>query len=262
MGYFCSVSVYLYYLRIPSSCCPERINTSAVPTALRVFFQLPRSCLIYPGFSEPWEQQDNSEGQGSRSSQVGVFIPLSTGLWMDHWQWGIVIGKNLCILLLEHSITWAFNIQRRSWPERVIGHSSTYEKLCFRVRSIRKLISSFPDWSVVPRVPMGKLELGYLKSKGVPGLVHSSESLSSLWEALGFLLLFQPRAVFFLMTFHPVVSTLFPPWWWLICLLGYLLLRSQWCCQKSVFLFSIFILLLFPFEHFKSNIYQLIKCSF
>ena len=50
--------VYQCYLRTPGCCCPERINMSAVPTAPRVFFQLPQSHLIYLGFSEPCEHQD------------------------------------------------------------------------------------------------------------------------------------------------------------------------------------------------------------
>ena len=44
--------VYQCYLRSPGCCCPERINMCAVPTAPRVFFQLPQSHLIYLGFSD------------------------------------------------------------------------------------------------------------------------------------------------------------------------------------------------------------------
>ena len=50
----------------------------------------------------------------------------------------------------------------------------------FQSEVYQKVNQFIPDWSVVPSVPMGKLGLGYLKSKGLPELVHSSESLSSL----------------------------------------------------------------------------------
>ena len=39
------------------SCCPERMNVSAVPTAPRVFFQPLSSRLAYPEFNEHYEQQ-------------------------------------------------------------------------------------------------------------------------------------------------------------------------------------------------------------
>ena len=167
---------------------------------------------------------------------------------MDHRQWGIVIEKNLCILLLEHSVTWAFNLQRRSWPKRGIGHSGIYKKLCFRVMSIRKLISSFLTVNFTGG-SCGEIEIGHLKPKEAPGSVHSSE-----WEALAFLflflLMFQPRAIF-LPT--PFFLTVFPPQW-VTCLPG-----IQWCRQKSVLSFDIFFILLFPVEHLKSNICQLIR---
>ena len=49
---------------------------SVVPTAPRVFFQLPWSRLTYPGFSEQFERQDKLSGGYDRAwSRVPYLLP-------------------------------------------------------------------------------------------------------------------------------------------------------------------------------------------
>lgn len=57
-GPLLSTLVFKWSLETPGCFCPERMNVSAAPTAPWVFFRLPRSRLIHPGFSDQCERQD------------------------------------------------------------------------------------------------------------------------------------------------------------------------------------------------------------
>lgn len=90
--------------------------------------------------------------------------------------------KHLLVGLRCQVVTWAFNVQRRSWPKRGLGHSDVCKKLCCGVRSIRKLISSFLTVSFTQGLLEGNCDWA--------PQVQGSPWASSIWTVPLFLLLF------------------------------------------------------------------------
>ena len=195
-------------------------------------------------------------GKSIFQSWVGQFPVLSPHLGRsDSSLW--VIFKTLRERALSpfQGFSWAPSVGLKRVLVGLWCQAIPVEKLQGEV--YQKVNQLIPHCQFHPRLLWG---IRCLKAKGAPGPLHSV--FLSFYHMRGpCLLLFffcfsrgQSSPVFPL----PPVSTLFLPQWVLTSLQVTHLPGIQCHCQKSGVSFCIFIfLLLFPVEHFKSNIYQL-----
>ena len=102
-GPLLSTLVFKKSLETPGCCCPERMNMSAVPTAPWVFFQLPRSHLIHPGFSDQCEQQDT----------IIIYFQESASNFLKPWRGKILL--RLLNLLFHNCLIKRFILLQPYW---------------------------------------------------------------------------------------------------------------------------------------------------